>query len=79
MAHEQMAQRERTMKTLEDIFEALDENKSGTIEMDEFMHWTNNGKAQAFFELVLGIDIFRAAHTFRLLDSDHSGTITREE
>merc|ERR1712151_1424603 len=79
MEFEQMLQRERCMQELEAIFDSLDKDQNGTIDMEEFMTWTENLRVRAFFETVLGIDIYRAWHTFKLLDVDNTGDIDKEE
>merc|ERR1712060_1030174 len=64
---------------LQNIFEELDTDGSGSIEMREFLEWTKNSRARAFFERVLGIDGFKAGHTFKLLDIDGTGQLEKEE
>merc|ERR1712050_531377 len=57
----------------------LDTDGSGVIDMEEFMAWRTNNRSKAFFSRVLGIDIFKAAMTFKLLDIDGSGQLERDE
>merc|ERR1712087_219479 len=49
------------------------------MEMKEFMAWAENSKAKTFFEAELGIDVYKAGQTFRMLDIDDTGTIEKEE
>merc|ERR1712039_802491 len=39
----------------------------------------SNARAKAFFSEQLGINMFRAAHTFRMIDTDNSGFLDRDE
>merc|ERR1712110_1184396 len=79
IAQEELESRERTVRELLEIFDSLDTDGSGIIEYDEFLVWTENYRARAFFERVLAIDIFKAEATFKLLDSDGTGALEREE
>merc|ERR1712194_376699 len=74
-----MGHRNYVMKELEDIFDSLDNDNKGCIVLDEFLRWTDNARSRAFFERVLGVDVYKAEQSFKLLDIDDTQSLEREE
>merc|ERR1712173_577792 len=79
MEHEEMKARERLLNELFEIFDTLDTECKGQLNLQDFMRWTENPRFRAFFSRALGIDIFKAEMTFKLLDVDCSGVLDRDE
>merc|ERR1711862_643601 len=52
----------------------------GEVSRDEFFKTImSNPRARAYLSDKLGIDMFQAAHTFRMIDTDNSGTLDKDE
>merc|ERR1712050_403038 len=47
---EEMEARDRLIKDLHEVFDVLDADGSGIIDMEEFMAWRTNNRSKAFFQ-----------------------------
>lgn len=71
---ELVANRDKFLADLERLFLAIDRDRSGTIDLQEFESHLADGQLQVYFAL-LEIDIADAWTLFKLLDEDQSGII----
>lgn len=65
-------------RTLKDIFNKLDATEDGVITYVEFTQHLDQPEVKSTFES-MGFDVQEAARLFRLLDTDHSGSIESQE
>jgi len=76
----QDAEHNRYMITqLREVFDLLDNDDSGHICLDEFETWTSIDRVAAFFENVVGLEAWKAARFFRLLDINGDEKLEKEE
>jgi Ca2+-binding EF-hand superfamily protein len=66
------------MKLMGDLFEELDPDGSGTINLEEFNERISDPKVHAYFR-ALDLNISKVSHLFQLMDSDGSRDIDRKE
>merc|ERR1711920_732955 len=67
------------MRELEHIYTVLAGDQNNPISLNDYLKWTDNARARAFFQSVLNIDIYKAEQSFKLLDLNEDGLIDREE
>eukprot|EP00929_Paragymnodinium_shiwhaense_P053083 TRINITY_DN26576_c0_g1_i1.p1 TRINITY_DN26576_c0_g1~~TRINITY_DN26576_c0_g1_i1.p1 ORF type:complete len:677 (+),score=197.35 TRINITY_DN26576_c0_g1_i1:155-2185(+) len=72
------AERNNYVKALKSLFERLDEDHSGTINVEEFSRYLANEEMQAYFSH-LEIQVNDAFSFFQMIDVDHSHDVAVEE
>jgi hypothetical protein len=66
------------IRTMDFLFLELDQDGSGEISLEELQSHMLVPKVEAYFK-ALDLDVSKAKKLFKLMDSDNSGTISREE
>jgi hypothetical protein len=66
------------MKLMDNLFFELDNDKSGQISLNELREYLSNDEIASFLR-ALRLDVKQVAQLFRLMDSNQSGTIDRQE
>jgi len=77
LEHE-LEEKSRFLKSMQAIFEEMDENNSGCINIDEFERQLDDERVIAYFQ-ALKLDASEARTLFKLLDLDESGEIEISE
>merc|ERR1740129_2585230 len=76
--HQEMADEAERTKDLEDLFEKIDVDASGYIDVDEFENMLRDERVKAHF-WSLGLQVSQARELFRLLDVDGSQMVSVSE
>jgi len=74
----EMRLKEQYLANMQEVFEEMDADGTGTISRDEFHEHLNNAQVVAYFN-ALKLDVSDLETLFTLLDHDHSGTIELNE
>eukprot|EP00930_Biecheleria_cincta_P030819 TRINITY_DN21362_c0_g1_i1.p1 TRINITY_DN21362_c0_g1~~TRINITY_DN21362_c0_g1_i1.p1 ORF type:complete len:196 (+),score=53.37 TRINITY_DN21362_c0_g1_i1:120-707(+) len=75
---EQMREKKTYIEAFQDIFQEMDEDRSGKVSFNEMQTFMENEQFQAYLSHV-NISSQSAWTIFRLLDDDSSGAVTIEE
>jgi len=78
MIQHELEQETGKVQQLQDVFEEIDADASGYIDLEEFEILVADERVKAYFR-TMGLDISTAYHLFRLLDLDNSQTVSRSE
>mmetsp|Transcript_89252 Transcript_89252/g.239225 ORF Transcript_89252/g.239225 Transcript_89252/m.239225 type:complete len:249 (-) Transcript_89252:98-844(-) len=78
VVHQEMSGRQEFMRKMEVIFDELDPENHGKISLRQFQSYIGDPKKNAYFR---GIDlnVFKIKKLFRLMDTDRSGEVSRDE
>jgi len=78
IVHEELEAKKEYLKSMQDIFEEMDDDNTGLISIDEFETKLDDERVIAYFN-ALKLDVSDARTLFTLLDYDQSGEIAIDE
>mmetsp|Transcript_932 Transcript_932/g.1290 ORF Transcript_932/g.1290 Transcript_932/m.1290 type:complete len:164 (-) Transcript_932:7-498(-) len=78
LIQEQMEQKRQNEKRMRRLFEEMDDNNTGDVQLSEFERHFDDERAIAYFN-ALDLDYNEAKTLFTLLDTDRSGSVDIDE
>lgn len=78
VAQKNEAERERTLEYLREIFEEADQDKSGSLDIEEFRNAMDDPVVQRKLRLI-EVPVSEAEELFRILDADGEGSLSIDE
>jgi hypothetical protein len=78
MTQNEIKAKSEFLKKMESVFEELDEDDDGEINLNELQDHMKDRRIGAYFGS-LGVDVVQVGRLFQLLDTDSSGSIDKEE
>eukprot|EP00443_Scrippsiella_acuminata_P025594 CAMPEP_0115196174 /NCGR_PEP_ID=MMETSP0270-20121206/14952_1 /TAXON_ID=71861 /ORGANISM="Scrippsiella trochoidea, Strain CCMP3099" /LENGTH=219 /DNA_ID=CAMNT_0002609503 /DNA_START=231 /DNA_END=888 /DNA_ORIENTATION=- len=78
MVQEEIAEKNKYLSNMRVVFEEIDDDSTGTIDLEEFGRKMNDDRVIAYFQ-ALKLDVEDVYKLFHLLDMDQSGKIDIEE